>query len=44
MRLSGYEQEQVSLLRRHIHAAGTLAEAVANAVSPLAMSESLQVS
>lgn len=43
VRLSSYEREQVALLRRHVHAAGTLAEAIANAASPLAMSASLQV-
>lgn len=37
------ECEQKSLLRRHLHAAGSLAQAVADAVSPLAMSQSLQV-
>lgn len=43
MFLSSAEREEVSLLRRHGHAAGTLAQAVADAASPLAMSQSLQV-
>jgi hypothetical protein len=37
------ERERVLLLRRHAHAAGSLAQAVADAASPLAMSQSLQV-
>lgn len=41
--MSPAEREQVSLLRRHAHAAGSLAQAVADAASPLAMSQSLQV-
>lgn len=43
MVMSPAEREQVSLLRRHAHAAGTLAQAVADAASPLAVSQSLQV-
>lgn len=41
--MSSAEREHVSLLRRHAHAAGSLAQAVADAASPLAMSQSLQV-
>jgi hypothetical protein len=41
--MSGSEREHVSLLRHHAHAAGSLAQAVADAVSPLALSKSLQV-
>ena len=41
--MSGSEREHVSLLRRHAHAAGSLAQAMADAVSPLALSKSLQV-
>ena len=43
MAMSLAEREQVSLLRRQAHAAGSLAQAVADAASPLAMSQSLQV-
>lgn len=43
MFISSAERERVSLLRRHAHAAGSLAQAVADAVSPLALSLSLQV-
>lgn len=43
MVLAAAEREQVSLLRRHAHAAGGLAQAVADAASPLALSQSLQV-
>ena len=43
MALSGGEREHVALLRRRAHAAGGLAQAVADAASPLAMSKSLQV-
>lgn len=41
--LSGAEREHVSLLRRHAAAAAGLAQAAADAASPLAMSQSLQV-
>ena len=41
--MSVSEREHVSLLRRHAHAAGSLAQAMADAVSPLALSKSLQV-
>ncbi|KAL4440079.1 hypothetical protein ABPG75_003080 [Micractinium tetrahymenae] len=41
--LSGTEREHVSLLRRHAAAAAGLAQAAADAASPLAMSQSLQV-
>ena len=41
--MSGSEREHVSLLRRHAHAAGSLAQAVADAISPLALSKPLQV-
>lgn len=40
--LTTSEREHIALLRRHAHAAGSLAQAVADAVSPLAMSQSLQ--
>lgn len=43
MVLSAPEREQISLLRRHAHAAGSLAQAVADAASPLALAQSLQV-
>ena len=43
MPMSVSEREHVSLLRRHAHAAGSLAQAMADAVSPLALSKSLQV-
>ena len=36
------EREHVSLLRRHLHAAGSLSQTVADAASPLALSQSLQ--
>ena len=41
--MSSFQREHVSLLRRHLHAAATLAQAVADASSPIAMSRSLQV-
>lgn len=41
--MSCAEREHISLLRRHLHAAGGLAQVVADAVSPLAVAQSLQV-
>ena len=43
MPLSDAEREQVSLLRRHAAAAAGLAQAVADAASPLALSQALPV-
>lgn len=43
MPLSAAEREHMSLLRRHAAAAANLAQATADAASPLAMSRWLQV-